>query len=286
MNDRLYEALSLSEDVLKGLETETLTVSSACLRCLRIARLMNDVQSIQWLEYETTGYPRTKDGYISNEAFEIGCNHGRETFTKDSKNRQGFFQLAVELENTISSTSAALNTLTTNGVSLSGELVALAMRELTSIVSARSNALLTSISSSAHNISILKGQYYNYALLVNLELKFSEQAEDVFKTYRLSTDTNLLRHAPESLRRLSAAFDNLRSDNPESWAQSLSSCRRVFQEVSDSLFAIYVKETEDGKYQTKSGKELNVSGANYKNRLYAVIDLISRSGTNRKLLAT
>jgi hypothetical protein len=214
----------------------------------------------------------------------VGCSHGREITGK--KERQGFFYLAGELEKEITSNTATLNTLTTQGVSLSGDLILLTMRELTTHISNRTGILLTNIRDAEHNLTILKGQYYKYALKVNLELKFSQQAEDVFSSFRFSADKNLINYAPESLRRLAAAYENLHSDNSESWSQALTSCRRVFQELSDSLFNSFITNVENGNYQTSSGKVFSVSGENYKNRLYAVVDFLSKSKTSRNLIGS
>ena len=41
---------------------------------------------------------------------------------------------------------------------------------------------------------------------------------------------------PESVRKLTAVYENLRSDNPEDWANATHSCRRVLQDLADALF--------------------------------------------------
>ncbi len=178
-----------------------------------------------------------------------------------------------------------IGTLTTNGVSLSGDLVALAMRELRNDVSARNNAVTMLIKDSKHRLAILRAQYYNYAMSINFELKFSQSADEIFQSYRLSVDKILGKLAPESIRRLAAAYERLSSDNPESWSQALTSCRRVFQEVSDALFDnIAISKTEP--YKANSGKVLDVSGNNYKNRLFAVVDKINTSKTSFNLVGS
>ena len=57
-------ALVACEKVLNGIEDNTITVTSALLLCLKIARLLNDTDAIMWLQYEYGGYPRNKNGYI------------------------------------------------------------------------------------------------------------------------------------------------------------------------------------------------------------------------------
>lgn len=117
---------------------------------------------------------------------------------------------------------------------------------------------------------------------MNLELKFSKQAEEVFRSYRLSVDKQLVALAPVSLKRLDAAYERLSSTNPESWNQAVTSCRRVFKEISNSLY----DGPLDKPYTTKSGKPLDVSGDNYLNRLYAIVDKIAASRSARHLVGS
>ncbi|MHA1974133.1 MAG: AbiTii domain-containing protein [Candidatus Hodarchaeales archaeon] len=286
MTKRLKDSLSLSEEILSGLETETLSMSSAALRCLRLARLMNDDENIQWLQYECSGYPVTPDGHIDNLAFNIGCKHGRETEKNDQNHRMGNFHLANDIEASINSLMESQRNLTTQGVSVSGEFGLAAMNNLTTSLAMRSSSITKIIAESEHLLSILRGQYYNYALNVNLGLKFSQHAEDIFNSYRMQTDASLLRFTPDVLRKLNAAYSNLSSDNPESWSQSLSSCRRVFQKLSNSLYTYLTLGKNAKNYVTKSGKELDISKENYKNKMFAVVDFLSKSKTSRLLIGS
>ncbi len=79
------QALECCEKVLEGLELGTITISSALLMCTRIARLINDTDGLIWLQYESGGYPRNKDGYIINEAWQIAYDNGRGSYDKDKK---------------------------------------------------------------------------------------------------------------------------------------------------------------------------------------------------------
>jgi hypothetical protein len=286
MEDKLQLALALSEEILSGMETESIKLSSAALRCLRLARLIADEQAIVWLQYENSGYSKTPDGFIENTAFLVACSHGREVEQAKNGTRQIFVELADELVTLVETNQASIGTLTTNGVSLSGDMVALAMRELRTDITARNSAMAVLIKDSKHRLAILRAEYYNYAMSVNFELKFSQRAEEIFQSYRLAVDSKLSKLAPESIRRLNAAYDRLTSDNPESWSQALTSCRRVFQEVSDALFDKTAVSEKAIPYKTASGKILDVSGDNYKNRLFAIVDKLSKSKTTSDLIGS
>ena len=71
------QALEACEKVINGIEDGELSISSALLLCKKIARLVNDQEGLQWLNYENSGYPRSSDGKILHEAWQIAANHGR-----------------------------------------------------------------------------------------------------------------------------------------------------------------------------------------------------------------
>lgn len=279
---RSEQALQLSEEILAGIETETLSTSSAALRCLRLARLILDDNAIEWLQYETKGYPLTSDGkYFEKKAVQIALAHGRESVQADGK-KSIFIELGDELEAKIQTAQSALGNITTKGVSIGGDYSLSATRELCNRVNINNYAWSYQIEESRRCLTVLRGQYYAYALSVNLELKFSKRAEEVFQSYRISVDKRLVALAPESLRRLDAAYERLSSSNPESWNQAVTSCRRVFEEISNSLY----KGPLDKPYTTNSSKTLDISGDHYLNRLYATIDMIAASRSARHLVGS
>lgn len=279
MADRIDEALQLSEEILCGIETETISISSAALRCLRLARLISDLEEIEWLQYETTGYPQDKDGKIPGEAWKIGSQHGREECVENGK--RIFTEVADELEANIDSYKSNMNTITTNGVSLSGDYVGAALRNLQDNITARTNFLMRAVANCQRKLTILRGQYYAFTVRVNLELKFSQSAEDVFRTYRMNVDSELVDLAPEAIKRFVVAYERLKSDNSESWAQALTSCRRVLQEISDALFKQHFPTYIEKTFKTRSGKVLDISGERYLNRVFAVLDKLDNSTANR-----
>ena len=102
----------------------------------------------------------------------------------------------------------------------------------------------------------------------------------------MSIDNKFIELAPKSIKKLDAAYERLSSTNPESWSQTLASCRRVFYEISDSLFNVVLKDYKEQIYLTKSKKSLNITGDNYLNRLYAVIDFVQSSSVSNILIGS
>jgi len=116
---------------------------------------------------------------------------------------------------------------------------------------------------------------YKYARDTHYELKFSGVAEDVFARIRQRVDSLVGKTIPEAVQRLSAVYNNLRSDNPEDWSNAVHSCRRILVDLAD---AVYPPTNEaisvliDGKSRNiKLGRE------NYINRIIAFISINSNS---------
>lgn len=163
-------ALVACEKVLNGIEDNTITVTSALLLCLKIARLLNDTDAIMWLQYEYGGYPRNKNGYIQKEAWQIAWGKGRG-YIEDGKELV-FSEIASELEEKIAAQRSAVNNFTTQGASVSREWAAVAMNKLTTTVSSSTGVLVRQIASSEKQLTILKSKYYVLGLLHDIGRKF------------------------------------------------------------------------------------------------------------------
>ena len=195
-------ALVACEKVLNGIEDNTITVTSALLLCLKIARLLNDTDAIMWLQYEYGGYPRNKNGYIQKEAWQIAWGKGRG-YIEDGKELV-FSEIASELEEKIAAQRSAVNNFTTQGASVSGEWAAVAMNKLTTTVSSSTGVLVRQIASSEKQLTILKSKYYDYALEKQIEISFGNVATTVFSEYRTRVENihRPLQRAEGSLKEL------------------------------------------------------------------------------------
>ena len=96
-SDRRGQALEACDKAINGIEKGTISVSSALLLCKRIARLVNDQEGLEWLNYEYGGYPRGKDGYIIRDAWYIAANHGRSYKKQGKDDSVIFLELCGEL---------------------------------------------------------------------------------------------------------------------------------------------------------------------------------------------
>jgi len=282
---KFEQALETCEKILTGIELGTLTTSSMLMMCLRVARLTNDTDAIEWLQYENSGYPRDEDGRVISEAWNTAYNRGRGSYNKD-KQRVIFTTLASELEGRIYSNRTALNNFSTSGASVSGDYANLAMNTLTRSVSNNTVSLLNDITEEERKLALLKAQYYDYASKKHIELSFSSTTADVFSVYREKVDSYFSKLPSDIISKLRAIDDKINSNNPELYSQALTTCRRLFGDVADELFKINFPNYTEKMYKTKSGKEIDVSGEHYKNKLSAVIEKLQDKSTNKCLIGS
>ena len=273
------------EKVLNGIEDDTITTTSALLQCLKIARLLNDVDAIIWLQYEYGGYPKEADGvHITSAAFDIGYKNGRGFIDKTGKCI--FTELASELEKKVEAEKNAVNNFTTKGASVSGDYAAVAVNNLTASVTMSTRNIVDDIGLTEKKLSVLKSRYYDYALKKQIEISFGNVATTVFSEYRTRVENEFSKLSKEILLKLQAIEDKIGSDNPELYSQALTTCRRLFEETAKELFEKYFPGYEEKKYKTKSGKEIDVSGEHYKNKLSAVIEKLEDKSPSKSMVGS
>ncbi len=282
---KFEQALETCEKIMTGIELGTLSTSSMLMMCLRVARLTNDSDAIEWLQYENSGYPRDEDGHVFSEAWNTAYNRGRGSYNKD-KQKVIFTTLASELEGRISSQKSALNNFSTSGASVSGDYALAAMGTLTRSVSNSTEALLKDITEDERRLSLLRAQYYDFASKKHIELSFSSTTADIFSVYREKVDNYFYKLPSDIISKLRAIDDKINSDNPELYSQALTTCRRLFGDVAEELFKINFPNYKEKMYKTKSGKEIDVSGEHYKNKLSAVIEKLQDKSSNKCLVGS
>ena len=281
---KIEKALEACEKVLDGIEDGTISVSSALLQCLKIARLLNDEEAILWLQYEYGGYPKDKEGYILKGAWNVGYNKGRG-YQKDGE-KFIFTELAPELEEKVQAQLKAMNNFSTQGASVSGEQALIAMDRLTRNVDASTSNMVTGVAQSQKKLNTLKSQYYEYALKKQIELEFGNVASDIFTGYREKVDVAFSELSKETIIKLQAIEGKIDSGNTEMYSQALTTCRRLFESVAVELFNKYFPDYKEKMYKTKSGKDIDVSGDHYKNKISAVIEKLEDKSASKTIVGS
>lgn len=134
--------------------------------------------------------------------------------------------------------------------------------------------------------TILKSKYYDYALEKQIEISFGNVATTVFSEYRTRVENEFSKMSKENLLKLQAIEDKINSENPELYSQALTTCRRLFEGTAKELFEKYFPEYGEKKYKTKSGKEIDVSGEHYKNKLSAVIEKLEDKSPSKSMVGS
>lgn len=280
-NNKEYEIINACEKVMNGLDDENIAPSNACSLCRKIARLVNDESSSLWLEYECSGYPRNPDGHIETNAFNIAFNHGRGSYIEG--NKRIFTELAFELEHRIEASKEAIKAFSTSGASASGDHAMVALKAFETGVHNSVTMYVNESAVFARRLEILKNEYYKYASSVYITFKFSKLTTKIFDDYREEINSFLIENMPSSKFKLQAIEENISNDNPEKYSQVVSSCRRLLQDFSEKAFTLVMPGFKLNEYTCKNGKKLKIDNEKYKNKLFAIIDMISMSQENLNL---
>jgi hypothetical protein len=229
---RRQQALELAEELLGDIELSRIPPPDLARKTSRLARLLDDVEALQWLHFEIAGYPVEADNTLaplpwsaamrSNRA---GLNEGKAVaYTTPLGQIQAHIdaamtQLQAAADRPVSVTSAnphqfvqppAGNTLERSGLrNFIGD----------------QRALLDKVVGSLHVYASSKYQ----------ELRFGSAVETAFEVVRQRVDASISALVPEALPKLAAAFENASSDNPEHRANAAATCRRLLKAAADAL---------------------------------------------------
>jgi hypothetical protein len=112
----------------------------------------------------------------------------------------------------------------------------------------------------------IRSSFYSYVSSCNYSLKFGAITQDVFDHTRQRVDAELATLCTVAAKRFVSAYEDLRSSNTVDWSNAVHSCRRVLQDLADSLFPASQAPIERG------GRLIEVSIDNYVNRLICYIE--------------
>jgi len=267
----LREALALSDEVLRNIELSELPLANIALKGSRLARLLNDFDSQKVMEFEASGYPYTPDG-VHPDIYALAVAAGREYQQKDSKTgtiKDYVYTTSIEeLEQEVRSAEAALASARDPDISVSSanpnQMVGNPVGNKFERDTIRTNA-----ARAQRRLSTRRSYIYSYVLRKNHELRFSGIADDIFSRIREKVDSAVGEKVPGAVQKLAAVYDNLRSENPEDWANAVHSCRRILQELADSL---YPARADVVKVIDGTNKIIKLGPDNYINRLIAFVE--------------
>lgn len=265
----LAEALALSGEILRDVELSELPLANIALKASRLARLLNqfDVQKI--MGFEAAGYPTTPTG-VPPDTWRLAVAAGRKSEILDPTTKEAkeyiYTEAISELEDWLRIAEASLAAARDPDVAVSSANPAQFVWSPTGNFMER-NTLRESIAQASKRLASRKTLIYRYALRKHYELKFSGIAEDVFGRIRERVDAAIGRTTPDAIQRLSAVYENLRSEKPEDWSNAVHGCRRILQDLADAVFPARDEERivkVDGK-----AKRIKLGNDHYINRIIA-----------------
>ena len=78
----------------------------------------------------------------------------------------------------------------------------------------------------------------------------------------------------------------LEDNNPEHYAQILTSCRRLWTETAKTLFNEVLPNYTGKLFKTRSGKDIDISGDHDNNKLSAVIETLQTKAARNTLVGS
>lgn len=119
----------------------------------------------------------------------------------------------------------------------------------------------------------IRNRIYEFLDNVILGLEYGGIPEMIFEDIRKEVDSKMVDLCPDAINKLQVAYENTSSTNPESWSHVASSCRRIINDVADTIFPAHSQPVK------VDGKEYAVTDEKFINRI--IVGLKSKS-TSKK----
>lgn len=271
--EALYEALSLTEDILRNIELNQIPLTNITLKIGRLARLLNEFDFQEMMGYEAGGYPSAPDG-VSPDVWKIAILAERKLEEKNTTTGKIleyiYTESIAELEEQVKIAEVSLAASRDPDVSVSSANPYQHVYSPTGNIHER-QTIRTSVITATKRLASRRTFIYNYVLQKYYELKYSTIADDVFTRIRSRVDSSIGKAIPDAVQQFTSVYENLKSQNPEDWSNAVHSCRRILQALADVLFPPSEKEIiktlpNDEKKRIKLGKD------EYINRLIAFVE--------------
>lgn len=273
----LDETAGLSEELLTDIEYSRIPLEETLLKCSRLARLLNDQDAMEWLQQELVGFETNPQGTgLIPVAWKAAVRSGRKNKPERSskegewKSESVCADTVAVLESRVTTFREQLKVTFDPSPSMSSQSV---INPIAPSNSQERRGLSNRIIADRDILQRIKNSIYSYVVSCNYSLKFGAITQDVFDRTRQRVDAELATLCTVAAKRFVSAYEDLRSSNTVDWSNAVHSCRRVLQDLADSLFPASQTPIERG------GRLIEVSIDNYVNRLICHIEDQSGSET-------
>lgn len=231
-------ALELAADLLTDIELSRIPAPEILKKTSRLARLLDDTDAIEWLNYEVHGYPEDGlDGASTRAAIRSGRRASAVDLDEDAKDKGEARYWTSRIDRLQATYDAGM------------ARISAAVDAPVSLTSANPYQVVAPPPGNAHErgvvsqnvvkmrdvIGAIVAALHAYVAEKEIELRFGQVVEGAFETVRNTVDAKIASLVPDAAVKLAAAFENAASDNPEHWANAASTCRRLLKAVADAL---------------------------------------------------
>jgi hypothetical protein len=230
---------ALALEILEDAEMSRTSVESMVLKTSRLARLVDDEETLQWLWHERHGY---------NDSTELSLKYlGITSRWIDIKAKTAYFAGIVVHESLIQAQQEQLEVV--KRFVPSGDFAAFQFQDQQD----KARQITTTIMTSQRIVFAVRAQIQEVATRIYHESIFSHQAGTIFTLYQSEVDALLAVTAKTAFTRLPQAFQRLGAGDPEAISHALTTCRRVIDSFTDAVFPPQAEPARIGEQEIKVG---------------------------------
>lgn len=262
---RQSEALRLAEELLADIELSRMGAEQLLLKASRLARLINDEDTQEWVGLELHGYKFTKEArpYLARS----------ERITKDNDgNEKAWCQSLGRMEAVVRAQELRMQSL--QSTSLSGEMLLPALSRHHANIAGAANTIADF---SAIRSAVVAG-LHSFASATYYELYFGQSQETLFEAARREIDALLAPLGGQALEKIESITERLAAGNSEAVSQAMSTCRRLIDRFADAVYPPADVSV------VRDGQQIEIKKSNVLNRINLYIVDNSESASRRHRL--
>jgi hypothetical protein len=296
--DQSEYILTLVREAIHAIETNSSPVSAINQKCMRIARLRNDYINYWWLGLESFDFRNDNEKnriyseflpHLTKEEYAYFNKKYIEAYIEERPMLSISENLEVKIDSLILLTLsiADLELEITKNEQLASQSQApqgLHPVDLYFVDKAAKNERFITLTIAKHYNAILqriKARMYDFLTQTEKQLLFGQFYSNIFEENRQYVELKLGQICPDGLVKFVSAYQRMTETDRESWAQALTSCRRLLKSLADVLYP-----PKDVPVIGADGKERILTDESYTSRLWQYIfEQTARSTSGELLLA-
>jgi hypothetical protein len=289
------EILELVRETLRDCESRHAPLSSIIMRCIRISRLRKDFINYWWLSLELINIMDKEARsriigeiiqFITREEFNhfdrrFGIMWIKERPAIQISDHMEILQTTNVIAKSIGEIESDIESYTQY---LRDQSIPPGLHPLDLYIAHRDLqqdriATMAFIENYQSIIGRVNARAHDFLSKSEQQILFSMINSDIFANYQNYVIRKLSEISSESVGIFNSAYQRMNESNPESWAQALTSCRRLLKTVADYL---YPPRSEP--VIGSDGRERILSEEAYVSRLWQFVTEKSKNSTSGKLL--